>query len=103
MTRSPSRKPGSALFQRREAFAREGAIAQLAIRLHGGPVEVAPRGHHQPHLLRPAHEGFRLIGGVLGVPRLDSVDPHSVEIGDNVRVVFTQVADDVWLPQWVQG
>jgi hypothetical protein len=31
---------------------------------------------------------------------LNSIDPHDVEIGDAVEVVFSQVADDVWLPQW---
>jgi hypothetical protein len=31
---------------------------------------------------------------------LNSVDPHTVDIGDGVEVVFSQVAEDVWLPQW---
>ena len=46
---------------------------------------------------------IRLVGNVVaeaGAP-LDSVDPHSLTIGDRVRVVFGHVADDVWLPQWV--
>ena len=34
-----------------------------------------------------------------GAP-FNSVDPHTVEIGDAVEAVFSQVADDVWLPQW---
>lgn len=48
---------------------------------------------------------IRFVGNVVaqaGAP-LNSVEPHSIEIGDAVRVVFSQVADDVWLPQWVPG
>jgi uncharacterized OB-fold protein len=46
---------------------------------------------------------IRLVGNVVAEPgaRLDSIDPHTVAIGDPVAVVFSQVADDVWLPQWV--
>ena len=46
---------------------------------------------------------IRFVGNVVteaGAP-LNSIDPHSVEIGDEVQVVFSQVADDVWLPHWV--
>jgi len=46
---------------------------------------------------------IRLVGNVVagaGEP-LNSIDPHTVAIGDELRVVFAQVADDVWLPQWV--
>src|SRR5947207_9395016 len=46
---------------------------------------------------------IRLVGNVVdvaGAP-LNSVDPHSIEIGDALQVVFSQAADDVWLPQWV--
>jgi uncharacterized OB-fold protein len=46
---------------------------------------------------------IRFVGNVVaaaGAP-LNSIDPHSVEIGADVEVVFSQVADDVWLPQWV--
>jgi uncharacterized OB-fold protein len=46
---------------------------------------------------------IRFVGNVVtaaGAP-LDSVDPHDVAIGDAVQVVFSQVADDVWLPQWI--
>jgi len=35
---------------------------------------------------------IRLVGGV---------EAERIAIGDAVRVVFSQVADDVWLPQWV--
>jgi uncharacterized OB-fold protein len=35
---------------------------------------------------------IRLVGGI---------EAESIAIGDPVRVVFSQVADDVWLPQWV--
>jgi uncharacterized OB-fold protein len=46
---------------------------------------------------------IRFVGNVVthaGAP-LDSVDPHSIAIGDAVQVVFSHVADDVWLPQWI--
>ncbi|MEY2406315.1 MAG: uncharacterized protein QOG39_1231, partial [Acidimicrobiaceae bacterium] len=48
---------------------------------------------------------IRLVGNVVAAAgaRLDSVDPHDVAIGDAVRVVFSQIADDVWLPQWVKS
>jgi uncharacterized protein len=48
---------------------------------------------------------IRFVGNVVteaGAP-LNSVDPHSVEIGDELDVVFTRAADDVWLPQWVRA
>jgi uncharacterized OB-fold protein len=48
---------------------------------------------------------IRFVGNVVtaaGAP-LNAVDPHSVSIGDPVRVVFAQAADDVWLPQWVDA
>jgi uncharacterized OB-fold protein len=46
---------------------------------------------------------IRLVGNVVAGPgaRLDSVDPATLSIGAPVRVVFSAVADDVWLPQWV--
>lgn len=47
---------------------------------------------------------IRFVGNVIsgaGAP-LNSVEPHEVGIGDALRVVFSQVADDVWLPQWVR-
>ncbi|MEY2452457.1 MAG: uncharacterized protein QOD92_2031 [Acidimicrobiaceae bacterium] len=46
---------------------------------------------------------IRFVGNVIaqaGAP-LNSIEPHSVAIGDEVEVVFSQVADDVWLPHWV--
>lgn len=47
---------------------------------------------------------IRLVGNVVTGPgdRLDAVDPHSVAIGDRVRVVFDRVAEDVALPRWVR-
>lgn len=46
---------------------------------------------------------IRFVGNVVAGAgeRLDSVEPHQVAIGDEVEVVFGQVAEDVWLPQWV--
>ena len=45
----------------------------------------------------------RLVGNVVseaGAP-LDSVEPHSVEIGARVRDVFDAVTDEITLPRWV--
>jgi uncharacterized OB-fold protein len=46
---------------------------------------------------------IRFVGNVVAEADapLDSIEPHRVEIGAPVRVVFSQVAADVWLPQWV--
>jgi uncharacterized OB-fold protein len=46
---------------------------------------------------------IRFVGNVVAGAgaRLDSIDPSSFTIGAAVEVVFSQVADDVWLPQWV--
>jgi uncharacterized OB-fold protein len=45
---------------------------------------------------------IRFVGNVVSGAgaALNSVDPHTVEIDDPVEVVFSQMADDVWLPQW---
>ena len=46
---------------------------------------------------------IRLVGNLvehLGAP-INSVDPATIEIGQPVRVVFEQVADDVALPRFV--
>jgi uncharacterized protein len=47
---------------------------------------------------------IRFVGNVVAAAgeALNSVSPHEIEIGDEVQVVFSQVADDVWLPQWVR-
>jgi uncharacterized protein len=37
----------------------------------------------------------RLVGDTAA-----GVDPTTIAIGDAVRVVFEQAADDVWLPRW---
>jgi uncharacterized OB-fold protein len=45
---------------------------------------------------------IRFVGNVVAdadAP-LNSIDPHEIEIDDPVEVVFSHVADDVWLPQW---
>ena len=50
---------------------------------------------------------IRLVGNVVtdAEARLDSIDPHSVEIGMPVRVVFAPPVDDgegaIVLPRWV--
>lgn len=45
---------------------------------------------------------IRLVGNVVldADAPLNSIEPHAVEIGDEVQVVFSHVAEDVWLPQW---
>lgn len=47
---------------------------------------------------------LRLVGNLVASAdgALNSVDPHSIEIGEPVRVVFSQV-DDVHLPRWVRA
>jgi uncharacterized OB-fold protein len=46
---------------------------------------------------------IRLVGNIVTEPGgpLNSVNPHEIAIGDAVEVVFSRVADDVWLPQWI--
>jgi uncharacterized OB-fold protein len=45
---------------------------------------------------------IRFVGNVVvdADAALDSIEPHTVEIGDALQVVFSRVADDVWLPRW---
>lgn len=45
----------------------------------------------------------RLVGNLVthAGARLDSIDPHEVEIGARVRVVFDAVTDQIHLPRWV--
>ena len=47
---------------------------------------------------------LRLVGNLVASAdaALNSVDPHSIEIGEPVRVVFAKV-DDVHLPRWVRA
>ena len=47
---------------------------------------------------------LRLVGNLVASADapLNSVDPHSIEIGEPVRVVFAKV-DDVHLPRWVRA
>jgi hypothetical protein len=47
---------------------------------------------------------LRLVGNLIaaeGEP-INSVDPATIEIGEPVRVVFDQVAEDVTFPRWVR-
>ncbi len=45
----------------------------------------------------------RFVGNLVAAPGapINSVDPHSIEIGEPVRVVFEKV-DDVTLPRWAR-
>ena len=47
---------------------------------------------------------LRLIGNLVKSAggEINEVDPHSIKIGEPVRVVFTRV-DDVHLPRWVRA
>ena len=47
---------------------------------------------------------LRLIGNLVASAdgALGEIDPHSIEIGEPVRVVFAKV-DDVYLPRWVRA
>jgi uncharacterized OB-fold protein len=50
-------------------------------------------------------ENIRLVGNLIaevGAP-INSVDPATIQIGERVRVVFEQVADDVALPRFVRA
>ena len=48
---------------------------------------------------------IRFVGNVVAAADspLNSIDPHTVQIGEEVRVVFSAVADDVFLPRWVRA
>jgi uncharacterized OB-fold protein len=48
------------------------------------------------------HPTLRLVGNVVASADapLNSIDPHAVEIGRRVRVVFAPVGD-MFLPRWV--
>jgi hypothetical protein len=50
------------------------------------------------------HPTLRFVGNVVAAADapLNSVDPHSVHIGDRVRVVFSPVGD-MFLPRWVKA
>ena len=47
---------------------------------------------------------LRLIGNLVesASGEINEVDPHSIKIGEPVRVVFSRV-DDVHLPRWVRA
>jgi uncharacterized OB-fold protein len=46
---------------------------------------------------------IRLVGNLVASAEapLNSVDPHSIEIGEHVQVVFSPV-QDMFLPRWVR-
>jgi uncharacterized OB-fold protein len=47
---------------------------------------------------------IRFVGNLVTGPDgpINEIDPHSIEIGEPVRVVFAQI-DDVALPRWVRA
>ena len=48
---------------------------------------------------------LRLVGNVVATPNgpLNEVDPHSISIGDRVRVVFADPVDGISMPRWVSA
>jgi uncharacterized OB-fold protein len=48
---------------------------------------------------------LRLVGNVVATPNgpLNEVDPHSIEIGERVRVVFADPTDGISMPRWVRA
>jgi hypothetical protein len=48
---------------------------------------------------------LRLVGNVVATPNgpLNEVDPHSISIGDRVRVVFTDPVEGISMPRWVRA
>lgn len=47
---------------------------------------------------------LRLVGNLVASPNgsIGEIDPHTIEIGETVRVVFSEVGD-VFLPRWVRA
>jgi hypothetical protein len=47
---------------------------------------------------------LRMVGNLVATAdgRLDEIDPHSIEIGEPVTVVFLPVDDELALPRWVR-
>jgi uncharacterized OB-fold protein len=51
------------------------------------------------------NENIRIVGNLIseeGAP-INSVDPATIQVGERVRVVFEQVADDVALPRFIRA
>jgi len=48
---------------------------------------------------------LRLVGNLVATPNgpLNEVDPHSIEIGQRVRVVFADPVDGISMPKWVRA
>jgi uncharacterized OB-fold protein len=48
---------------------------------------------------------LRLVGNVVATPNgpLNEVDPHSIAIGDRVRVVFADPDRGFSMPRWVRA
>jgi uncharacterized protein len=46
---------------------------------------------------------LRMVGNLVASPDglINEIDPGTIEIGQDVRVVFQRVADDVALPRWM--
>ena len=47
---------------------------------------------------------IRLVGNLVESAEgpINGVDPSTIQIGESLRVVFTQI-DDVYLPRWVRA
>jgi uncharacterized OB-fold protein len=48
---------------------------------------------------------IRLVGNLLASPdgQINDLDPHSIQIGERVQVVFQPAGEDVVLPRWVRA
>jgi uncharacterized OB-fold protein len=48
---------------------------------------------------------LRLVGNLVATPNgpLNEVDPHSIEIGERVRVVFADPLDGISMPRWMRA
>ncbi|MCU1448616.1 MAG: hypothetical protein JWP02_786 [Acidimicrobiales bacterium] len=48
---------------------------------------------------------IRLVGNLLGAAdgNINDLDPHTIEIGEPVQVVFQPAGEDVVLPRWIRA
>ena len=51
------------------------------------------------------HPSVRMVGNLVTAPDapINSIDPATIDIGEAVRVAFTQMGDGVTLPRWLRA
>jgi len=51
------------------------------------------------------HPSVRMVGNLVAAPDapINSIDPATIDIGEAVRVAFTQMSDGVTLPRWLRA